>query len=276
MLKQRIITAILLAVAFLLALFGSDAAGFSVIIAGVVVLAAWEWADLSGLKGQALRIAYALLVGVCLAWSADFIALTDQLIGNREAARDLLVIACGFWAIALLWVQGYPSSAVLWGHRWLRAIMGLLVLVPTWLAIVLLRHEPQGDLLIILVLLIVVAADVGAYFTGRAFGRRKLAIDVSPGKSWEGVWGGFAACMLLAALVGWWQGNVLLTLAIMAPASLASVLGDLLESMVKRHRGIKDSSQLLPGHGGILDRVDSLTAAAPVFALGLIVSGWQL
>jgi len=275
-LKQRIITAVLLAVAFLLALFGSNAAGFSLIIAAVVVLAAWEWADLAGLKGQPLRIAYALLVGVCLAWSADYIALTDLLIGNREAARDLLVVACVFWAVALLWVQGYPSSAVLWGHRWLRALMGLLVLVPTWLAVVLLRAEPQGVWLIMLVLLIVVAADVGAYFTGRAFGRRKLAIAVSPGKSWEGFWGGFAACMLLATLVGLWQGNVLLTLAIMAPASLASVLGDLLESMVKRHRGIKDSSQLLPGHGGILDRVDSLTAAAPVFALGLIVSGWQL
>jgi phosphatidate cytidylyltransferase len=275
-LKQRIITAVLLAVAFLLALFGSDTTGFALIIAAVVVLAAWEWADLAGFAGQPLRIAYALVVGVCLAWTADYIAFTDQFIGNREAARDLLVGACGFWAVALLWVQGYPSSAVLWGHRWLRALMGLLVLVPTWLAVVLLRAEPEGVWLIVLVLLIVIAADVGAYFTGRAFGRRKLAVAVSPGKSWEGFWGGFAACLLLATLVGWWQDNLLLALAVMAPASLASVLGDLLESMVKRHRGIKDSSQLLPGHGGILDRVDSLTAAAPVFALGILISGWQL
>lgn len=276
MLKQRIITAVVLAVGFLAALFCSHTEGFALIIGAVVVLAAWEWADLAGFKSQPLRVVYALTVAVCLAWVARYVEFNNHLIGNREAARELLVVACAFWAVALLWVQGYPSSSVLWGHRWLRALMGLLVLLPTWLAVVLLRAEPEGTWLIVLVMMIVITADVGAYFTGKAFGKRKLALAVSPGKSWEGFWGGFAACLLLAVLVGWWQGSVWLTLAIIAPAALASVLGDLLESMVKRHRGIKDSSQLLPGHGGIMDRVDSLTAAAPVFALGLLISGWQL
>lgn len=290
MLKQRIITAVILAICFLSALFLMDIEYFSWFIGAVVVIAAWEWADLSGFKGQPLRLVYAGVMAGLIVWLANYLDVDSVLFtathslpgtagivtGTSENIKELLMIACGFWAVALLWVQGYPSSAVLWGHTAVRAVMGVFVLLPTWLSVVFLRAQPEGEWLILLMVVVVACADTGAYFTGMAYGKRKLAPAVSPGKSWEGFWGGFASCAVLALLVGWWQGDLLVTLAIILPVALVSVLGDLLESMVKRHRGIKDSSQLLPGHGGFLDRVDSITAAAPVFALAVILSGWHL
>lgn len=276
MLKQRVITAIVLALVFLSGLFYLSVTGFALAMGVVVILAGWEWANLAGLKAQWQRLLYAVVVGGGLglaAWHTGFISVGEL---NTQPLQMLLLVACTWWAVALLWVQGYPSSAVLWGHPVIKMLMGLLVLIPTWLALVFLRGQPAGEWLILLVVVMVACADIGAYFTGKAFGRRKLAPEVSPGKSWEGFWGGFACSLLLALIVGYGFGGGWLTLAIIAPASLASVLGDLLESMVKRQRGIKDSSQLLPGHGGILDRVDSITAAAPVFALGVLLTGWQL
>ncbi len=281
MLKQRIITAVILALLFLGALFSLSIDGFALAIGLVVMVAGWEWANMAGFKAQWQRVLYALFVGAAVVSSGhytEFLALDRLEVGTLqlESVRTLLLVACIWWAVALLWVQGYPSSAVLWGHRIIKALMGLLVLIPTWLALVFLRDEPQGQWLIILVMLVVACADIGAYFTGKAFGKRKLAIHVSPGKSWEGFWGGFVCCVLLALLIGFGlKAGGWIMLAIIAPAGLASVLGDLLESMIKRQRGIKDSSQLLPGHGGVLDRVDSITAAAPVFALAILLTGWQ-
>jgi len=158
--------------------------------------------------------------------------------------------------------------------------MGVAVLLPTWLALSYLRNLPNGAWLLLMLVALVAIADIGAYFFGRRFGKAKLAPAVSPGKSWAGFWGGLACSVsFMAALWYFWPGGMPVSLPAMlvlaAITSLASVLGDLLESMVKRHRGIKDSSQLLPGHGGVMDRVDSLTAASPVFALGLMSVGWQ-
>lgn len=273
MLKQRVITAIGLALLFLGVLFYLSVIGFAIAIAVVVLLASWEWANMAGLKAQGQRLLYVLGVGVAMAltgWYVDFWA-GDVLDGS--SVRTVLLVACTWWAVALLWVQGYPSSSVLWAHPLVKIVMGLLVLVPTWLSLVFLRGEPSGEWLILLVVLVVVCADIGAYFSGKTFGKRKLAPEVSPGKSWEGFWGGFICCLLLALVVGFTFGGGWLLLAVIAPTALASVLGDLLESMVKRQRGLKDSSQLLPGHGGILDRVDSITAAAPVFSLAILLSG---
>jgi phosphatidate cytidylyltransferase len=194
-----------------------------------------------------------------------------------ESIQWILLLGCVWWAVALLWVQTYPQSALLWGYRLIRAAMGLLVLVPAWVALTFVRAQEQGAWLLLLMAAIVACADIGGYFTGRRWGRRKLALAVSPGKTWEGFAGGVVANLLLA-LVLWLVigGSFLLFLALILPASLVSVLGDLLESMLKRHRGIKDSSALLPGHGGVLDRIDSLTAAAPVFALVLLSIGGTL
>lgn len=276
MLKQRIITAVIMALLLIGVLFFAPENVFAGVITLVVAVAGWEWANMAGLLPQWQRILYAAGVVLVSLGGACYGGFFSDHGWSREALRELFGMACLWWAVALLWVQSYPASAALWGRRWTRALMGLLVLAPTWLAFVFLRAETQGAWLILLLVAIVAAADIGAYFVGKTFGRRKLARHVSPGKSWEGFWGGFATCLLLASGLAYGLGAGYVLVAIVAPVALASVLGDLMASMLKRERGIKDSSQLLPGHGGFMDRVDSLTAAAPVFALALILSDWSL
>jgi phosphatidate cytidylyltransferase len=169
-----------------------------------------------------------------------------------------------WWLIALLWVMFMPAVI----NPGSAALAGVLVLLPAWLALV--RLHQMNPQLLLFVLLLVVAADVGAYFAGRSFGKHKLAPRVSPGKTWEGVLGGFAGAMLLASIgCVWLHLAPLPFVALCAVVFVASILGDLTESMFKRHAGLKDSGTLLPGHGGVMDRIDSVTAAAPIFLLGL-------
>jgi phosphatidate cytidylyltransferase len=275
--KLRIITAIVLATVFLSSLFFLPWLGFTVFVGAVTLVGAWEWANLSGFGSTSQRCIYSISTAAVMLLVAFYTGIVDGLVYIHET-RHVLVIASTWWAVALLWVQGYPSSTVIWGSRWVRAMMGWLVIVPCWLSLSYLHQEEKGSLLILLVMITVIVADTGAYFTGKAFGRRKLLVQVSPGKSWEGFWGGLIACLLLAFLVEIYTGFVQwqALLIIMLFTSLGSVLGDLLESMVKRHRDIKDSGSVLPGHGGMLDRIDSITAAAPIFTLGIILSGWSL
>ena len=158
------------------------------------------------------------------------------------------------------------------------SLMGLLVLVPAWLAAVFLLSYAHGKAMLVFMVILVAGADIGAYFAGRRFGHNKLAPKVSPGKTWEGVMGGQLAVISLAVIVylalGLSRITLLAAVAIAVCGAAASVVGDLVESMVKRHCGVKDSGTLLPGHGGLLDRIDGMTAAAPVFSLGLILAGW--
>ncbi len=279
MLKQRIITAIIIAVAFLSALFVLNPYSFSLAVGLIVIYGAWEWSDLSGINSTPARLAYTLVLSGLLLVTAYVLRLSPAEPLQLDAGRRLLLAIVPWWAIALLWVQGYPSSAVLWGSCWARCVMGFLVLVPTWAAMVILIHSTKGEWMIFLVVMIVACADIGAYFSGRRFGKHKLAPSVSPKKTWEGLLGGVAVNAVVILLLGVFLALdsrtwLLLALVIMVTV-LASVLGDLLESMVKRHRGIKDSGNILPGHGGILDRVDSLTAAMPVFTLIFIYSDIQ-
>ncbi|WP_062060585.1 phosphatidate cytidylyltransferase [Cellvibrio sp. OA-2007] len=276
MLKQRVITALILAVIFLTALFGLPSGYFSFFIGAVLLIGAWEWANLSGLPAIWQRLVYSLVLLVLLVGTSLYLGFEGEASPrlNALAIRDVLIVGCGWWALALLLVQSYPSSSVLWGHKALRLMIGGLVLIPTWVALVYVRQQDNGAWLVLLLMLVVAVADSGGYFAGRRFGRHKLASAVSPGKTWEGFAGGFLANCLLAVVLGQLLNmSLLLMLVLIVPTSLVSVLGDLLESMVKRHAGAKDSGSILPGHGGILDRVDGITAAAPVFALALLASG---
>ena len=276
MLKQRVITALVLAIIFIVALFGLPAGYFSFFVGAIVLIGAWEWACLAGFPARWQRALYALFILVVLLLASFYLGFEGEASPNlnADAIRELLIAGCIWWAIALLLVQGYPSSALLWGHKILRLLMGLLVLIPTWVALVYVRQQEAGAWLVLLLMLIVAMADSGGYFAGKRFGKHKLASAVSPGKTWEGFAGGFIAnCVLALILSLTLELSLLLMLVLVVPTSLVSVLGDLLESMLKRQAGIKDSGTILPGHGGILDRVDGVTAAAPVFALALLASG---
>ncbi len=274
MLKQRVVTAVILALFFLGALFFLPGWVFVVLIGSVLAVAAWEWANLSALKSSVSKFSYVVVV-VLLSLACGYFSDWAR---SPEVLKVLLLIACAWWAVALLWVQGYPSSAVIWGAVPVRLLMGILVLIPAWLGFSFLRQTDSGAWLVLFVVLLVSAADIGAYFTGRAIGKRKLAPNVSPGKSWEGVIGGVVLAALLALSfnaffqIGSWYSLIFVAI----PTAFVSVLGDLVESMMKRHCGVKDSGRILPGHGGVLDRVDGLVAAIPVCTLVFISGQWQL
>lgn len=278
MLRQRIITALILVAALLAVVLFLPLLQLSAVFGAAVLIAAWEWSRLAGFQKLYMRITYVSFIAVLLISTyiyCDFGSRVDV-----PSIKPILGLACLWWSIALLWIKGFPVSTALWATVPMRCLMGVLVLVPAWLSLVLLFSYSQGKSLLLFLVLIVAVEDIGAYFVGRALGRRKLAVAVSPGKTWEGFFGGMLSCLLFA-FAAWhiadWQGLSLLALmAIIVFTGLAAVVGDLLESMMKRHCQIKDSGKLLPGHGGVMDRIDSLTAAAPVFALGLILAGWQV
>ena len=264
MLKQRVITASILAPLALFGVFGLSLSSFMLALDAVIIVAAWEWANLSGYQSTVSRYSYVALMAI---------AVGLLHVAYFQLALDwLLIPAVVFWIVALFWVMKYPQGDM-WKDRVGQAAIGFVVLLPCWLAFVMLKASSQGNLLLLFIFLLVWGADIGAYFSGKRFGKNKLAPAVSPGKTREGLYGGLAVCFIVAVVFSVllsssvFQFMMLILLALCV--GLISVLGDLFESMLKRHRGIKDSSQLLPGHGGVLDRIDSLTAAAPLFVLGM-------
>ena len=257
MLRERVITALILAALVLLVIFLLPHAATMAALALLVVAAAWEWSAFPRFTQHSARIFYVAFVAACVAATLWFGV-------EREEMDRLIQMALLWWVFALVWVAIAPARV----NRTTAAGAGLLVLVPAWLALA--RLHAAGPQLLLFLILLVVAADVGAYFAGRRFGHNKLAPRVSPGKTWEGVLGGFGAAALMAALGVWWfrvDASRFLSLCLIVV--VASIIGDLTESLFKRHAGLKDSGSLLPGHGGLLDRVDSVTAAAPVFLIGL-------
>lgn len=269
MLKERVITAVVLTAIFVSVLFLLPPWGFQSLVFAMFGIAAWECSNLTGLANFLFRGVFTVVcvIAVAVGW---------QLLPSLNQLLPFFTLAALWWAVALLWVQGYPASTIFWQSVIARVVIGLLTLIPAGIAVLVLHGQEHGIWLVLALLLLVAAADTGAYFSGRAFGKRKLAPNVSPGKSWEGVIGGLILVSLLAVAFSWLTGGLWYqSLAIALPAAAVSVLGDLLESMLKRHRGVKDSGSILPGHGGVLDRIDGITAAAPIFALGLLASGWS-
>jgi phosphatidate cytidylyltransferase len=261
MLKQRIITALILLPIALCGFFLLEGSGFALFIGLVVTLGAWEWARLAGFAAQSIRVAYAAVVALALFVMHIVPGLAPWVLGASVL----------WWGVATYLVLTYPQSSEHWASAACKLVIGLLILLPAWQGLVLIKQEPLGNWLIMAVMVLVWGADIGAYFSGRAFGKRKLAPQVSPGKSWEGVYGGLLMSLVITAIVGfvrdWSFVQMLMGLFGAAIIVFISVVGDLTESMFKRQSGIKDSSNLLPGHGGVLDRIDSLTAAIPVFAV---------
>ena len=277
MLKQRILTGLILAPIMIGGIFYLPVPEFMLFIGAIAALGAWEWANLSGITNKAGRVAYAAIVASLLVALQYF---------DLEQEADVLYAALVWWVFALLLVATHPKLSSLWKSTPVRLLMGLVILVPMWVGFVQIKSYPYSDYLMLYVMFLVWGADVGAYFAGRTFGKRKLAPNVSPGKTWEGVYGGLATTMLFAVAAGLiLQNKIMMDLTtkqwallfgITLAVTVVSVVGDLVESMVKRLRGIKDSSNLLPGHGGIMDRIDSMTAALPVFALALSYAGWNV
>jgi phosphatidate cytidylyltransferase len=269
-LRQRVITALVLLPLVLVPIVWLPTVWMYAVYCGFGLLAAWEWTTLMGLSRSGPRIAYVALIAVAfvLAWIVTM---------NAGGAIWILAPAMLWWLAAAAHLPGFPGNVQ--RRPWNATVLGtagLFALVPAILALALLKDAAPHGVRIGLLFLLVWAADIGAYFAGRAFGRHKLAPNISPGKTIEGALGGFLLSMAMLALAPWvFQGPLpwlwLMLLAVLVV--IASIVGDLTESLFKRLRGIKDSGTLLPGHGGVLDRVDSLLAAAPVFALGLILIG---
>ncbi len=276
-LKERVISAVIMALIFIAALFSK--VGFMIFVTLGTAVAAWEWAALAGLTRRHRKLSYVGFLFVLVSLCAVLIGMDDNLEGVvPDKLGYFIVLAMMWWLVALAMVKNYPVSAGFWGRSWTILLIGAFVLVPTWVGLTFLRSQDNGSWLIFLLVSIVASADIGAYFVGRKFGKTRLAATVSPAKSWEGVFGGVAAATILALIVGQiWLPEYRLTLLLLAlPTACISVLGDLLESMIKRHRGVKDSGLLFPGHGGVLDRVDGITAAVPVFTLMVLISGFNI
>lgn len=278
MLKQRFITALIMAGVFLAAIVFLPLAGLALLFGVFVCMGGWEWSRLAGWVSPVARTLYVVVLAAVLAGLYSYCHLGSA--PSREQVQPFLGVACLWWSFALLWVKGYPSSAVLWRTLVMRSLMGLLILAPAWMSAVFLLSFPRGGGLVVVMVIVVAAADIGAYFSGKAFGKHKLAVLVSPAKTWEGFWGGMLVSVLLAVLL-WYllpdqaaHIGLASVVAVTLSTALASVVGDLTVSMVKRESGLKDSGSLLPGHGGVLDRLDSMCGAAPVFALGLLLAGW--
>jgi len=256
---QRVVTAVVLLALLLVVLFMLPESATIGLLGLFLVVAAWEWSGFLRIETLAWRMAYVGLISgltvVSLSGYPGWLPLTP-----------ILWLSLAWWGLAFIWVLRYPTPI----RRDVGAVCGILVMLPAWVGLVALLRAPDGGPVYLLcALMIVWAADIGAYFIGRRFGRTRLAPEVSPGKTWEGFLGGLFAAGLAAGFGAIWLG---LPVVFMVPMGLCvaaiSVMGDLTVSMFKRSAGLKDSGQLFPGHGGVLDRIDSITAAVPLFALG--------
>ncbi len=276
MLKTRVITALVILPIVLIALFAFPAWAWAMFAFGIAMVACWEWSRLSQMNSlQAhsfLLISFAISVAICITYFRE---------GNGAEfaifARATLAIAVLFWMIAApLWLANlwHPTS------MWLRGVTGLVVIIPMALAMISLRAISPWLLLSFAVIIWV--ADIAAYFTGKKFGRHKLAPAISPGKTMEGVAGGLVGVVLFffawqyltantavneQAWVVQMHAHLMALFILFIVLAVLSVLGDLFESWMKRGAGMKDSSNLLPGHGGVLDRIDALTSTLPLAAL---------
>jgi phosphatidate cytidylyltransferase len=263
-LRKRIVTAVVLAAILVAIMLLLPPFATYVLLTVLVLAGAWEWSAFLRVDGLVRRTLYVAFLAMMM---PVFWFVTEA----PEWRARVLAGAVAWWLIALVWIVFAPQRV----SAWSAALAGALSLLPAWLALMRLRSDlPHGAEWMLFTLVLVFAADIGAFFAGRRFGRLRLAPAVSPGKTWEGVLGGAVAGALVGIAGGAWFGVPLYTFLPLCLAAVAfSVVGDLTESLLKRFAGLKDSGTLFPGHGGVMDRIDSVTGAAPVLLFGLTVLG---
>jgi phosphatidate cytidylyltransferase len=271
-LKPRVLTALLLAPAAIAAILWAPTYAFALGWALILALGVWEWTRMIGVARKRFRIAIVLsnMVLVALCWRY----LTPD---HWQLISGLGVL---WWFAAVFWLRriGFGQQVTMRSLE-LKTIVGSLVVVPAWCAAVVLHgYTPEGAQWTLFVMALIWVADIGAYFSGRRFGNKKLAPTISPGKTREGVYGALAVSAGFSMLVSLWYfqrtpTEALLITMISLIVVVFSIVGDLFESLMKRHASMKDSGSLLPGHGGVLDRIDSLLAALPVFVIGKYLFG---
>ncbi len=262
MIFQRLVTSIVLIILFFLLVFKASNLVFAFVTLGVLLLGAYEWSFLMGVKKRVYALIYPLVL-LIVTGAISFLPTPPIIWG-----------ACAWWFVAIVLVFSWPKSRCFFEKSMaIRGVMGVFTLAPCWLAINYIRIAmPSGAETLLFLFLLIWSADSGAWFVGRRWGRHLLLPAVSPGKTWEGVLGGMVAALIVMLLGFYWSNtpkqlwfgaSILCVCTVMF-----AVLGDLFESMMKRFAGVKDSGRLLPGHGGVLDRIDSLTAAAPIYVAG--------
>jgi phosphatidate cytidylyltransferase len=272
-LNTRIGTAVILIPIMLGGIYLLPVWAFALFMAVIALLGGWEWASLSGFDKPIERVLY------LLALSVSFLVLFLFYERSSFSLTTLLVLSGLGWIAGFALIVLYPTAKQLWASRWRRATMGLFILGSMWGGFVWVVAVDPSRFLITLLLLIIWSADIGAYFVGKTFGKTKLAPEVSPGKSWEGALGGtlFTVFAVFPVVIygldvpTWVALDYVLYILFCVLVVAWSIIGDLVESMVKRERGFKDSGHLLPGHGGIMDRIDSMCAAAPVFVMMVLL-----
>jgi|TARA_B110000483_G_scaffold145435_1_gene173618 phosphatidate cytidylyltransferase len=264
----RLTTGISAGALFLVAIFLPVPGLFVVVAGAVLIVAAREWSQLCGF-GLLLQIAY--VIGLAL----SYVFFLVQLDGLAGALLPLVVLAFSLWILAIPLLIFYRKSQAVFSNTWLVAVSGAVFLLSASLGLVWLKTLPDGEWRVTLLVGLVAVADTFAYLAGRRFGCNKLAADISPAKTMEGALGGFVGNFILAGilvvLIDFSPISNSFIVALILGASLLSIVGDLTESAIKRHSGVKDSGDLLPGHGGILDRIDGLLAATPFFVLATML-----
>lgn len=270
MLKQRLITAALLIPVVVGLLIYLSPGWFFCASSLIFLMAVMEWMTLMPLQTITARIIY-------LIFFINFVVVLMLVKVSAEMLMlALLTVTFIWWLIALLMIMLYPSGTAWWRDNWaIKGLMGMLVLIPSWLSINYVRAQPQGVICLLYVLFLIWGADSTAYFVGKRWGKTKLASSVSPGKTIEGAAGAFVFTLIFSSAAAYFllpPTRIFFGVVGVSVATVFfSIVGDLFESMIKREAGCKDSGNLLPGHGGILDRIDSLTAALPVFAFTILV-----
>lgn len=279
MLKQRIATALVLLIGLIAMTTSLGLEAFAAITGALVLIGAWEWAAFASL-GDKSRLAFVgtLALSIALLWFALGVGGAPGY--DAGFALGFSLLGALFWVLMFAAIASFPQSTDAWNDKSRISVMGMLSLLCTWVGLVTLKALFPNGALVIMLIIMVAAVDVGAFFTGKLFGKRKLAPALSPNKTWEGVWGGVtlnvAVSIVFAILLdSYVQAFALIDYVIFAALALIvaffSVVGDLAESMLKRNKELKDSGSILPGHGGLLDRIDGLMAATPICVSVLIL-----